>query len=170
MGWHYDESHGENNTMTEYLVHTTGTVSVEAETKEEAEEYAHSVESERDHMIESAEAEPMQNSENYFKIWLNQVGSSKRCAGYGLWKAKSAMKLAYDTVNVIAKQMVGENNAAGFKYDLAIVLLSSLEGDSLQKDKIWEAVQQQKEDVHERGSEALEEMFAIVDEEEQGEA
>ena len=95
---------------------------------------------------------------------LSRVGTSHGNGTYGLWRGKSAMKLAYDAVNAIMKNMMPEQHRPVFKYDLACLLLSSLEGDSLKGERLEEVIQEMKQDVHENGVEAIEQMYAIEEE------
>jgi len=151
--------------VTEYLVHTTGTVTVEAESEEEAEEKA-TFEARDRHEIEAAYPEPLNGEDQHFKLHLNQVGHTSFTAGYGVWTEKSAMVLGYQAVNAMAENFVGDHKPQ-YKFDLAIHLLASLEGDSVSKDAIWEAVQEAKE----QGGEDMKQSFRIKEEdEEEGES
>jgi hypothetical protein len=148
--------------MTEYLLSATAETVVEAENPEEAKEDIWWQEHNPD--FTQVEAEPLSPDNDYFKIHIRQAGSNKRSAGYRMMKSQSAMDLAFSTVNNISRDLVGQD-APVFKFELACLLLSSLEGDSVEKENIWEAVQEMNEDVHENGREEIENMWAIVDEE-----
>lgn len=72
-------------------------------------------------------------------------------ATYNLMTDTGALNLALRAVNAIAERLVGKSNAPNFKYDLACLMLASLEGDSVNKDEVWDAVQDIDKHVHEEG-------------------
>jgi hypothetical protein len=106
------------------------------------------------------DAVPLHTVEPTHLLKLSRVGTSFSSGGYGLWEEDSAMLLAYQATTAICEQLV--QDSAVFKYELACLLLSSLEGDSVTKDEIWETVTSMKDAVREDGQDAIESMWVIT--------
>lgn len=149
--------------MEEYIVSTNGTITVEAENPEEAENKAWEEIPYGDrHEVLDVEAEPMNHDSNHFQLKLSKCGSNKANASYGLMKDKSALSLAYQAVNNMSKDFVGRDDAPVFKFELALLLLSGIEGDDINKENIWEGRCDLRDKVHEKGfEEVVGNMWAI---------
>lgn len=154
--------------MEEYIVNTNGSVTVEAKSKEEAEEKAwENIGVGGRHEVLDVEAQQMNSDKDQFQIKVAECGSNKANASYSLIKDQSAMRLAHQVVQNISKDFVGKQQSPHFKFELAALILSGLEGDSMDKDEFWEFRNELREKVHEKGyDEVIGKMWAIVDEDE----
>lgn len=147
--------------MEEFLVRTEGNIFVEAENREEAEEKSHG--KDRDHEIISREALPLDRDEDVFKIKLSDVGSNKASRGHRTLEDQSALRLAFRTTREMSEAFVGSEAAPSFKFDLACLLLSELEGDKITGENIMERRDEFKDKAKEQGMDALDEEWSLKD-------
>jgi hypothetical protein len=152
--------------MDEYTVHFSGSVGVEAESAEEAKQKAreavnHPVQGE----IHGFEAENLHDRPQRFQAKLVRTGSSMRNSTTRVMTGKSALTVGFDAVNAMVKAMVGKDDRPNLKYDLACLLLASLEGDDVSEDAIWNNVQHLDDHVKDDGWDWMEEhLWTVVDE------
>lgn len=151
--------------MNEYLVHYNGSIQVSAENAEEAKEKVRK-RPKHDLIIEDYEPEALSPENDRFQLKLSRVGHNMGNATYNLMTDTGALNLALRAVNAIADRLVGKSNAPNFKYDLACLMLASLEGDSVNKDEIWEAVQDIDKNVHEEGMDWVRNLWTFKSNEE----
>jgi hypothetical protein len=149
--------------MEEYIVSTKGTVTIEAENPEEAEEKARgSLGVGGRHEVLSVEAEPMNHDSDHFQLKLSKCGTNKANSSYRLMKDKSALGLAYRAVHNMSKDFVAPDNTPPFRFELALLLLSGIEGDDINRENIWKGRCDLREKVHDKGlKEVVSEMWAI---------
>lgn len=130
--------------IQQFICHTTGSLTVEAKNPEEARDKAWK-DMGRHHEVQAVDAvEPYQRDGNIFTIQLNHCGSNLASGGYKMWESKSAMWLAFRAVNAMSKDFAGDHSAS-FQFDLATTLLAHLEGELIAKDKVWDRVQELRE-------------------------
>jgi len=63
-----------------------------------------------------------------FRIKISNCGTDTLNGNYGLIEKESAMQLAFVINGIIIKDFVGKDNVNLFSYQLACILLDSLEG------------------------------------------
>lgn len=154
--------------VDEYSVHFHGIVGVEAESEEEAKQKARDAVVHPTHGdIHDFEPENLSDRERKFQAKLVRTGSSVRNATTRMITGESALTVSFHAVNSMLKSMVGKEDAPNLKYDLACLLLASLEfDDPVTKEKIWETVQDIDDHVQEYGLEWVgENLWTLVDEE-----
>ena len=135
------------DTMKEYILSATGETTVTAENPEDAKDqiwdHQHDLE------FNQVEAEPLTADSDYFKLHIRTVGSNKRSMGYGMMKSQSALELAFRGASSMCRSLIGRDMAPQMRYELALHLLATLEGDSLKGEKLEENVQKISEKAHE---------------------
>jgi hypothetical protein len=134
----------------EYRVEVLGHMTVEAETREEAEEKAE----ELAHGMRGADVEhtgftahPLPSNEDrqdYYFSHIQEVGSSASSSGYGLMKDKSALNIAFRSSTAVCRSLVGREMASPLRYNLAAFLLSTIEGYE------WDDIQDFVEEIKEK--------------------
>lgn len=144
--------------MEEYRVELEGHATVEAQNREEAEEKAEDLAFRRPDDIEitGGTAHPLSSDEQYFFCDIREVGHSFSSAGYKNIEGKSAANVAFRSATSICRSLVGSEDAPALRYELALFLLSTLEGDSTDGKKVEENVQEIKEKAHQLSEEEFE--------------
>jgi len=84
-----------------------------------------------------------------FQIKLDKVGMDTRSSGYALMTDESALALAVRSVETMAKEFVGENKKPDFKADLAVALLSTIDG--IDFEEVPDRVEDWKQGMQEHG-------------------
>ena len=74
-----------------------------------------------------------------FRIKISSCGTNTFSGSYDRFEDESALQLLFDVVNVASKDFVGKENSLSLQYDLACVILSSLNG--WDKDKLLKSIQ-----------------------------
>jgi len=133
-------------TEDEYRVEVTGHVTVQAESKPEAEEKARELAYGRREVEHTGfVAHPLPSNEtefeDYYFTHINEMGNSASSRGYGLIRDKSALNVAFRSTTAMCKDLVGREGASPLRYNLAAFLLSTLEGYE------WENLQEYVEQV-----------------------
>ena len=146
--------------MTEYLLSATAETTVEAENREEAKEafWDH----QRGLEYNQIEAEPLSGDSDYFKLHIRTVGSNKMSAGYGLMQSQSALELAFRGSTSICRDLLGPDTAPQLRYNLALHLLATVEGDSIESEALEKNIQEVKEKAHELSEADVESPFVEV--------
>lgn len=146
--------------MEEYILSATAETTVEAENQEEAKEAIW--EHQRDLDYNQVVAEPLTTDDDYFKLHIRTVGSNKMSAGYGLMQSQSALELAFRGSASICRSLLGPDMATQLRYNLALHLLATLEGDSIEGETLEENIQEIKEKAHELSEDGVESPFVEV--------
>ena len=146
--------------MEEYILSATAETTVEAENQEEAKEAIW--EHQRDLDYNQIVAEPLTSDKDYFKLHLRTVGSNKRNFGYGLMQSQSALGLAFRGSTSICRSLLGPDMATQLRYNLALHLLATVEGDSIEGETLEENIQEIKEKAHELSEDDVESPFTEV--------
>jgi hypothetical protein len=73
-----------------------------------------------------------------FTVKISSCGVNTFSGSYAKFEDKSAMQLLFDVVNIVSKDFVGKENSLTLQYDLACVILSSLNG--WDKDKLLQTI------------------------------
>ena len=146
--------------MTEYLLSATAETIVEAENREKAKKaiWDH----QRDLDYTQVEAEPLSSDSDYFKLHIRSVGSNKMSAGYGLMQSQSALELAFRGSTSICRDLLGPDTAPQLRYNLALHLLATVEGDSIEGEALEENIREIKEEAHELSEDGVESPFVEV--------
>lgn len=119
--------------MTEYTVSLESTTTVQAESREEAEEKA--MEKPRDTEVVNATARELDPEKDFFYSHIREVGSTQTSVGYDLIKDKSALRVLFSSTTSMARRLAPPNAAPQMRYNLAAYLLATVEGidwDTLQ--------------------------------------
>lgn len=74
-----------------------------------------------------------------FSVKISSCGVNTCRGSYARFEDVSAMQLLFDVVNIISKDFVGKDRSLELQYDLACVILNSLNG--WDKDKLLKAVE-----------------------------
>lgn len=156
--------------MVEHLVYFKGTVSVEAENEEKAQEKARELLPNSNQVMMHLEGDVenlMQGVDHGFQVKLERTGRPGSNFSTEMIKGDSALAVAFEAVNLMLEGMVGVDDYPMLKYDLALLLLASVRGDSVNPDNIWEGVEDIRENVDENGFEWVKNLWSVQEDEEE---